>query len=188
MCRWAVFLFFFMIKIGLTGGIGTGKTFISKVFAKQGIPVFYADDEAKKLYSDAAVLSEIRNLFGDIIFENGKLVFAKLAEIVFSKPEEMEKLEKILHPKVMEKFEQWAEQQDTECVMMESAILFEAHLERYFDRVIVVNASLPVRMARIRRRNPELSDEEILARIGKQMDQAEKCLLADEVIEHDEDW
>lgn len=176
-----------MIKIALTGGIGTGKTFISKRFIQKGIPVFYADEEAKKLYSDERVLAAIRDIFGEDVFQDGKLVFSKLANIVFENEVEMKKLEAIIHPRVMEEFQKWAAQQKSEEVMMESAIIFEAHLEKYFDKVFVVNASLPVRLARIRRRNPEMSDEEILARINRQIPQETKCELADLVIEHDVD-
>ena len=150
-----------MKKWGLTGGIGTGKTFISKTFLKKGIPVFYADDEAKKLYADAEVLQQLREVFGEKVFENGKPNFRKLADLVFNNHDALEKLEAILHPRVMGMFEQWATQQHSEIVIMESAILYEAHLEHYFDKVMVVNASVGKRIERIKRRNPELTEAEI---------------------------
>lgn len=177
-----------MEKIALTGGIGTGKTFISRTFLQKGIPVFYADDEAKKLYQRPDVLKKISQTFGDEVFTNGTVNFQKLAQVVFEDERQLAKLNAIIHPLVMEEFNKWAENQHTEQVIMESAIIFEGHLEKYFDKVIVVNASLPVRIARIKKRDPHLSDEEILARINRQLDQALKCELADEVIEHDEDW
>ncbi len=177
-----------MKKIALTGGIGTGKTFISKEFIKKGIPVFYADDEAKKLYGRAEVLDAVRQLFGDDIFDKNQLNFAKLSAIVFRNPAEMAKLEALIHPLVMQEFEKWAAEQGTESVMMESAIIYEGHLESYFDHIIVVNASIPVRIARIKRRNPELSEDDILKRIHLQLDQEIKCQRADEVIEHENDW
>ncbi|MBO4646106.1 MAG: dephospho-CoA kinase [Bacteroidales bacterium] len=176
-----------MEKLALTGGIGTGKTFISKMFIEQGIPVFYADEEAKKLYGDPVVLAEIRAAFGESVFPDGRPDFKKIAELVFDDHAALKKLENIIHPRVMAAFEQWASEQSAEKVMMESAIIFEGGLEKYFDKIIVVNASLPVRMERIRRRNPELSDQEILARIHRQMPQEKKCALADEIIEHDVD-
>lgn len=176
-----------MKKIALTGGIGTGKTFISRQFIEQGIPVFYADDEAKKLYSHPEVQAEIRNAFGNSVFEGDRLDFKKMAAVVFNDDEKMKVLESIIHPRVMQKFEKWAENQHVETVMMESAIIFESHLEPYFDKVIVVNASLKKRVERILRRNPELSERDILARIGAQMSQEQKCALADEIIEHEED-
>lgn len=176
-----------MKKYALTGGIGTGKTFISKDFIRQGIPVFYADEEAKKLYTRPDIIAKVRQLFGDQIFTNNKLDFKKISSIIFADPDAQKRLEALIHPLVMEAFEQWALEQNSEVVMMESAIIFEAHLEKYFDKVFVVNASVPVRVARIRRRNPELSVEEIMSRIAAQMTQEEKCRLADEIIEHEED-
>ncbi len=176
-----------MKKYALTGGIGTGKTFISKQFVDNGIPVFYADDEAKKLYSDPSVLEKLRSAFGNQLFSDGILDFKKMSVLIFGYPVQQKKLEQIIHPLVMDRFEKWASLQQAEIVMMETAILFEANLEKYFDKVIVVNASVPVRVARIRRRNPDLSESEILARIQAQMPQEEKCKRADEVIDHEID-
>lgn len=176
-----------MRKYALTGGIGTGKTFISRDFIRQGIPVFYADEEAKKLYDREDVVAKIREFFGDAVFIDNKLDFSKMGEIIFANPDAQKWLEALIHPLVMAEFEKWASEQHADMVMMESAIIFESHLEKYFDKVFVVNASVPVRVARIRRRNPELSEEQILARIAAQMSQEEKCRLADEVIEHEVD-
>ena len=176
-----------MKKYALTGGIGTGKTFISKNFIRQGIPVFYADEEAKKLYAREEVVAQIKELFGNAVFTNDVLDFKKMGEIVFANPDMQKRLEALIHPLVMEAFEKWAVKQHADTVMMESAIIFESNLEKYFDKVFVVNASVPVRVARIRRRNPELSEEQILARIAVQMSQEEKCRLADEIIEHEVD-
>ena len=176
-----------MRKYALTGGIGTGKTFISKDFIRKGIPVFYADEEAKKLYAREEVVTQIRELFGMSVFTDNRLDFSKMGEIVFANQDAQKRLEALIHPLVMAEFEKWAAEQNTDAVMMESAIIFEAHLEKYFDKVFVVNASVPVRVARIRRRNPELSEEQILARIAAQMSQEEKCRLADEIIEHEVD-
>lgn len=176
-----------MKKYALTGGIGTGKTFISKDFIRQGIPVFYADEEAKKLYAREEVIAQIKELFGDAVFTNNILDFKKMGEIVFADQSAQKQLEALIHPLVMAEFEKWAAEQHADTVMMESAIIFESHLEKYFDKVFVVNASVPVRVARIRRRNPELSEEQIMARIAAQMSQEEKCRLADEIIEHEVD-
>ena len=177
-----------MRKIGLTGGIGTGKTFISKMFVKKGIPVFYADDEAKRLYADEQVLQQIRDNFGDTVFDGNHLDIKKMAALVFTDEDALQQLESIIHPKVMAMFEEWASQQHSDEVIMESAILFEAHLEKYFDHIIVVNASVGKRIERIQRRNPELTEAEVMVRINRQMPQEKKCALADEVIEHEEDW
>ena len=176
-----------MKKYALTGGIGTGKTFISKYFIRKGIPVFYADEEAKRLYTRPDVIEKVRQLFGEYVFTDNKLDFKKISSLIFADPDAQKRLVALIHPLVMEEFEKWAEAQNVDVVMMESAIIFEAHLEKYFDKVFVVNASVPVRVARIHRRNPELSEEQIMARISAQMSQEEKCRLADEIIEHEED-
>ena len=176
-----------MKKLALTGAIGTGKSFISRMFIEDGIPVFYADDEAKKLYARADVLADVRKLFGDEVFDGDRLNFGRLGAIIFANAEKKAQLEALIHPLVMEAFNQWAAQQNADIVMMESAIIFEAHLESYFDKIIVVHASLPVRIKRIQRRNPELSEAEIMRRINAQLDQEIKCRMADEVIDHEED-
>lgn len=177
-----------MEKIALTGGIGTGKTFISRIFIKQGIPVFYADEEAKKLYERKDVIEKIRKVFGDAVFVEEKLDFNKLAQKVFQDERLLSKLNAIIHPLVMQEFERWAAEQHCDKVMMESALIYEADLQHYFNKVIVVNASVPVRVARIKRRNPQMSEAEIMERINRQLPQEEKCRMADEVIEHDDDW
>ncbi|MDR0207441.1 MAG: dephospho-CoA kinase [Bacteroidales bacterium] len=170
------------VKIALTGGIGTGKTYISKKFFDIGIPVFYADEEAKKIYFSAAIVSFIKENFGDSLVINNEIDVIKLSEVVFSDIEKRRKLERVIHPLVMQQFEDWVAQQEVSIVMLESAIIFEAGLEHYFDKIFVVDASTEVRIERIRNRNPHLSEEEILQRINSQMSQEEKCRKADLVI------
>jgi dephospho-CoA kinase len=171
-----------MLKMVLTGGIGTGKTYLSKHFLDMGIPVFYADEEAKKLYSDPEVIHFFQTRFGDDVFTNQQLDFKKLAQIVFSDPLSREEVSHFIHPLVFNKFEIWAQEQGTPTVMMESAIIFEAGLDHLFDKIIVVDAPLEVRISRIQKRSPQLSEKEILERINAQMPQEEKCKRADFVI------
>ena len=170
------------IKIALTGGIGTGKTFISKQFLDKGIPVFYADEETKKLYDSEKVLTYFKEKYEDAFFTENHLDLSKLATFVFATPENRKEIEGFMHPLVMQQFEDWISQQDAEMVAMESALIFEAGLTHYFDKIIVVDAPLEVRMARIKERNPHLSDADIMQRIHSQMPQEEKCRQADEVI------
>ena len=170
------------IKIALTGGIGTGKTHISKQFLDMGIPVFYADEEAKKLYFSEEATAFFKEKYGNTFFTNNQLDFSKLATHVFSNPENKKQIEVFIHPLVMQKFEDWAAQQISNIVMMESAIIFEAGLENYFDKIIVVDAPLDVRIERIKNRTPQLSETEILQRIHSQLPQEEKCKCADFVI------
>jgi dephospho-CoA kinase len=169
-------------KIALTGGIGTGKTFISKQFLDKGVPVFYADEEAKKLYNDEKVIAIFKEKYNDDFFTDNRLDLSKLATFTFLDTEKRKEIEAIVHPLVMQQFEDWATQQDSEMVVLESAIIFEAELEKYFDKIVVVDAPLDVRIQRVRDRNPQLSDTEIMLRIDSQMPQEEKCRRGDFVI------
>ena len=171
-----------MKKIAITGGIGTGKTYISKKFVEMGIPVFYADEEAKKCYKDKGIVDTIYSYFGKEVFTDGKLDFKKMAQYVFQDPQKREIINNLIHPTVMGRFDDWAEEQHTSSVMLESAIVYENELEKFFDMVIVVDAPMEVRMERIKKRNPNLTEKEIIDRINAQMPQEEKCRRADMVI------
>lgn len=176
-----------MYKVALTGGIGTGKTYVSRQFIDLGIPVFYADEEAKKLYFEESVIQFLQNEFGKKCFSNDSIDFAKMGSFLFSDVEALKKVEQYIHPLLMQKFETWAVAQNAAIVMMESAIIFEHNLQHYFDKVIVVDAPLSIRINRIQRRNPHLSLDDIHQRIANQMEQEKKCALADLVIDHSED-
>ncbi len=177
-----------MKKVAITGGIGTGKTYISQFFVQMGIPVFYADEEAKNCYEDPKIITAIQALFGDKVFTDKKIDFKKLAECVFQNPQQLELVNQLIHPVVMERFEAWAAEQQAPSVMMESAILFEHGLDKFFDLVIVVDAPMDVRVERIKKRNPNLTEEEIRNRIQAQMPQEEKCRRADLVIDNSGQW
>jgi dephospho-CoA kinase len=170
------------IKIALTGGIGTGKTYISKHFLDMGIPVFYADEEAKKLYASEKVLAFFKNNYGNCFFTNEKLDLSKLATFIFENPENKKQIEAFIHPLVMQQFENWVAQQEPSIVMLESAIVFEAGFENFFDKIIVVDAPIDVRIKRIKERHAHLSEQEILQRMNLQIPQEEKCKRGDFVI------
>jgi dephospho-CoA kinase len=129
-----------MIKIGLTGGIGTGKTYLSTHFRDMGIPVYYADDEAKKLYRQPAFLKEMRQAFPDnrLWLADGTLNMFELSQS-FEDEAFLQRLSRFVHPFVMRDFERWAAEQKAPAVMMESAILFEYGLDHYFDKIIVAD-------------------------------------------------
>ena len=171
-----------MYKIALTGGIGTGKTYLSKHFVQMGVPVFYADDEAKKLYRDPVFVQKLHDFFGDGIFTEGQLDFKKMAALVFNHPDRLEQLNRLVHPAVMQMFDEWAERQPATAIIMESAIVFEGGLTSYFDKIIVADAPLELRIRRILARNPELTREEVLLRMSRQLPQEEKCRRADLVV------
>ena len=172
-----------MVKIGLTGGIGTGKTYLSAHFRDMGIPVYYADDEAKKLYRQPSFLSEMRLEFPDVQLwlPDGSLNMDELAKS-FSDEGFLQRLSHFVHPFVMRDFERWAAQQNTPAVMMESAILFEYGLTGYFDKIIVADAPEALRIRRIMARNPHLTEADIRQRMSRQMSQEEKCSRADLVV------
>ena len=172
-----------MVKIGLTGGIGTGKTYLSAHFRDMGIPVYYADEEAKKLYRQPEFLREMRQAFPDerLWLPDETLDMNELA-MSFQDEDFLKRLSRFVHPYVMRDFESWAAQQNAPAVMMESAILFEYNLVSYFDKIIVADAPEALRIKRILARNPHLTEEDIRQRMSRQIPQEEKCSRADLVI------
>jgi len=172
-----------MVKIGLTGGIGTGKTYLSTHFLDMGIPVYYADDEAKKLYRSPSFLADMREAFPDgrLWEEDGSLNMQQLSQS-FEDEAFLQRLSHFVHPYVMRDFERWAAEQDAPAVMMESAILFEYDLVSHFDKIIVADAPEPLRIKRIRERNPHLTEADIRQRMARQIPQEEKCARADLVV------
>jgi len=174
-----------MKKLGLTGGIGVGKTYVSKVFQQMGIPVFNADVEAKNcMDEDKELMQKVRTSFGENIYDNGMLQKAKLAKIVFNNIERLAELNALVHPVVKQKFEDWYKQQAGELVIKEAAILFESDAHLGLDAVICVSATKKVRIARVQKRD-ESSITEIKSRMDKQMSQSRKEELANFVIVND---
>ncbi len=172
-----------MVKIGLTGGIGTGKTYLSTHFRDMGIPVYYADDEAKKLYRQSAFLAEMRQAFPDekLWLPDGALNMTQLSQS-FDDEDFLQRLSRFVHPYVIRDFEKWAEAQNAAAVIMESAILFEYDLVSYFDKIIVADAPEALRIRRILQRNPNLTEADIRQRMSRQIPQEEKCRRADLVV------
>ncbi len=176
-----------MLKIGITGNIGSGKTTVSKVFELLGIPVFYADYQAKKLMTEDAVLVKaIRETFGaEAYFADGSLNRKYLSGIVFNQETELKKLNALVHPAVFRAFEVWAEDyQHKKYVLKEAALLFESGSNQQCNRIIVVSAALDVRIQRVMQRD-KISKIEVLRREEKQMPQAEKEAKADYIVQND---
>jgi len=176
-----------MLKVAITGNIGTGKTTVCKVFESLGIDVYYADPEARKFYRDKQVIKSVRQLFGNSIFdEQGLLIPSELASLVFNDPIKLRQLNAIIHPLVLEDFLQWADQRkDAKYILYESALLFESGFYRHFDRSIVVTAPLAQAKMRVIMRD-DISEHDFESRRSKQMPQEEKIKLADIVLENDE--
>jgi dephospho-CoA kinase len=158
-----------MKKIGLTGGIGVGKTFVAELFQQLGVPVFNADIEAKKcMVEDEKLVSAVQLAFGESIYMNAVLQKEELAKIVFNNEVDLAKLNALVHPVVKQKFEDWCENQSSELVIKEAAILFESDAHIGLDAVICVSAIQELRIIRVQKRDGS-SVEEVKSRINKQM-------------------
>ena len=174
-----------MNKIGLTGGIGVGKTFVAKLFYQMGIPVFNADVEAKKcMASDLGLIKNIKLIFGNVIYLNGKLQKEILASIIFSDIKKLNELNALVHPVVKKSFLDWCEKQESEIVVKEAAILFESNSHIGLDKVICVSAPENIRIQRVQQRDND-SINQIKSRIESQMKQSEKEKLSDYIIVND---
>lgn len=174
-----------MIVIGLTGGIGSGKTTVAKLFLEMGVPVYFADDEAKKLMQSSETLkSKIRATFGDKSYLNNTLNRAYLAKLVFTDKHNLERLNKLVHPAVKKHFSLWKTQQNSKYVIYENAILFESNSDKECDYTITVIADDETRIKRVMKRD-NVTRQDVLNRINNQLKTAEKVALSDAVIYND---
>ena len=170
--------------IGLTGGIGSGKTTLATYIDSLGIPVFIADDEARKLMRFPQVLREIKAVFGESIFEKGQLNRQELASIVFSNPEKLSQLNGIIHPAVKKQFKIWLDQhQSAPFVIYEAAILFESGSYKNCDYIITITAPLEDRIARVMQRD-DSSKEQVLNRINSQWTDEQREAKSNFIIEN----
>lgn len=170
--------------IGLTGGIGSGKTTIAKFFASEGVPIYIADLEAKSLMDSKEIKKEILELFGKTVFKNEMLDRAKIAEIVFNDPTMLVKLNSIVHPAVKKHFKEWVHAHESEDLLLyESAILFESGHYKEFDYVISVIAPLESRIARVLARD-DSTREQVMSRVNAQWNDDERIKKSDFIIEN----
>jgi len=170
--------------IGLTGGIGSGKTTVARYIASQGIPVYIADEEAKKVMNTPDVVSLVAKAFGDTVLENGVINRQKLAQLVFNAPEKLQQLNNIIHPKVKQDFENWVQKHHNHpFVIKEAAILFESGSYQFCDKIITVTAPENVRLQRVMSRDSVTKDQ-VLARMQNQWKEEEKIALSDYVIQN----
>ena len=172
------------VIIGLTGGIGSGKTTLVNYMESLGIPVFIADEEAKKAMQSPHVLEEVKTSFGTAIFENGHLNRQQLASIVFSNPDKLKELNSIIHPEVKRLFAIWLDQHKTvPFVVYEVAILFESGSYQNCDYIITVTAPLEDRITRVMQRD-NCSREQVLQRINAQWTDEERAAKSNFVIDN----
>jgi dephospho-CoA kinase len=176
-----------MLKIGITGGIGSGKTTVCKVFEVLNIPVYYSDQRAKELMvSNSALMEPLKTTFGNNTFDtNGILNTAYLSSIVFSDEQKLKKLNSLVHPFVLEDFLLWCNECSKEkYVILESAIIFESGIESMLDHVIIVDAPLEIRLKRITERD-NVSLEEVEHRMSTQLTTEVKNNLSKMIIFND---
>ena len=176
-----------MLKVGLTGGIGSGKSFVARLFAELGVPVYEADYEAKMLIEvDPEIVAAYKSFFGDDIYTPLGLNRKKVAAIVFEDKELLQRVNKVVHPAVACHFDVWLKQHSgAPYVIHEAAILFESRSSERMDKVIAVSAPDSIRVARVMARDG-VGEEAVKLRMNNQMKEEERLAKADFVIVNDE--
>ena len=175
-----------VLKIGLTGGIGSGKTTVAKIFELLGMPVFYADEASKRLYhTNEELRSSLKKHFGEDVYTDDQLNRSKLAAIVFNDPAKLELLNSLVHPLTIKDAEEWMQQQKVPYIIKEAALLFEAGSSGGLDYIVGVSTPQHLRIKRVMDRDG-ITREEVLSRMKRQIDEEKKMLLCDFVIKNDE--
>lgn len=175
-----------MLKIGITGGIGSGKSIVCEIFKHIGIPVFDADTEAKKLLETPEIIKFYKNEFGNIVFTNNSLDKHKIANLIFNDSQALIKINNFIHPKVISLFSDWCNRQkNCKYVIIEAALIFESKTYEMLDYTALVLAPEKLRMERIIARN-NITKKNALQRMKNQMPDEEKKKLASFIIYNDE--
>ena len=175
-----------MLKIGLTGGIGSGKSTVAKVFQTLGIPVYYADDAAKELMNNNEGLKQQIILhFGEDVYENKVLNRKLLAQKVFNNPTQLHLLNSLVHPATIQAAEDWFVQQKAPYCIKEAALIFESGSQQNLDFVIGVYTPTTIRLQRVMQRD-KATKEEVQQRMDKQIDETIKMRLCDFVVTNNE--
>ena len=173
-----------MIKVAITGGIGTGKTTISNMFSDKGVPVFNSDEIAKEIMNTNSLLkNEIVTAFGDKVYDKNRLNKEYLSDAIFNNETLLKKINAIVHPYVADEFNSWIEEQDSKYIIYESAIIFENQVEDFFYKIICVTASEEDVISRVMKRN-NFSVDKIKSIINKQLPNGAKIQKSDYVIEN----
>jgi dephospho-CoA kinase len=175
-----------MIRVGLTGGIGSGKSTVAAIFQVLGIPVYYADEETKKLMNeDPRLRTEITRHFGDKAYSNKGLDRAFLATVVFNNREKLDLLNSLTHPITIQHAADWMKKQTTPYVIKEAALIFESGSAENLDYIIGVSAPFELRIQRVMKRD-RTTRAEIEKRMSRQLDEKIKMMLCDTVINNNE--
>lgn len=177
-----------MKHIGLTGGIGSGKTTVSKILVKNGIPVYDSDSNAKLIMNSSNQIKKlIINHFGKLSYTNNKLNNKYISKIIFNNPVEMNKINSLIHPFVYDNFNKWKNNFSSKYVIFESAIIFETGSYQKFDFNIIVLSDLEKRIKRVKERD-FLSEDDVLSRIKSQWIDDKKIRFADYVIKNNKSF
>ncbi|HEY6502725.1 MAG TPA: dephospho-CoA kinase [Chitinophagaceae bacterium] len=175
-----------MLKVGLTGGIGSGKSTVAKIFEVLGIPVYYADDATRRIMnSDDELKAALIKNFGEDTYKNGRLDRAYLASIVFADNKKLELLNSLTHPATIRDASRWIEKQTSPYIIKEAALLFESRANEQLDHIVGVYAPQELRVKRVMTRD-NITAEEVLKRLNSQMNEDEKMKLCDSVITNEE--
>lgn len=175
-----------MVRVGLTGGIGSGKTTVAKMFETLGIPVYYADDHAKRIMnSDENLRSSIIKHFGENSYKENELDRSYLASIVFNDNYKLDLLNSIVHPATIADSNRWAMEQTTPYIIREAALLFESNAAENLDYIIGVYAPTALRIKRVMDRDG-VKREDVIKRMNRQIDETIKMKLCDFIIFNDE--
>ncbi len=178
------------VQIGVTGGIGSGKSLVCRIFKCLGVPVYDADSHAKELMTtDGILISNIKKEFGALSYDtDGSLNRNYLSSKVFNNTEKLQQLNNLVHPRVRENYSRWVQaHEDYPYLIKEAALIFEADSDQELDRVVVINAPEKLRIRRVLKRDPQRSEEQIKVIIEHQMPEKEKMKRADFVIRNDEE-
>ena len=174
------------LKLGVTGGIGSGKTSVCRVFTILGIPVFSTDHEARKIMNnDKGIIQGINSIAGKDLYHNGDLDRKELASLIFNNNALLEKVNSLVHPIVFDHFSRWRKEQTAPYVILEAAILFESGASNLVDKIVTIVAPIEERLNRVIQRNT-LSRDQVLERMRNQMDDESRIKLSDYVIYNSE--
>jgi len=161
-------------RLGVTGGIGSGKTTVCRIFRVLGVPVFVADAAAREVMNnDPGIRERINSIAGEDLYSGGELDRMELARLIFNRPEMLKSVNAAVHPVVLQIFSKWADESDAPYVIMEAAVLFESKADTFVDRVVSISAPVEERIARVMGRN-ELSREQVIERINNQLEDDER--------------
>ena len=175
-----------MLKIGLTGGIGSGKSTVAKIFEVLGIPVYYADDAARQIMNtDKELKAALVKHFGEQTYKDKELNRPWLASVVFGDSEKLKLLNALTHPATIRDANRWIQQQTSPYIVKEAALLFESDAYKYLDKIVGVSAPTELRLSRAMQRDGVTRDE-VLSRMNRQMNEQEKMKRCDFVIVNDE--